>query len=451
MRKNREKILPTAKSNRRVAMSKIKKTVVSAVCAAVMLLAFGCGEPKSPSKEPDVTEQYPLYVSDIESISYSAETYAQKMSSPFWLSNVMYNEIAVPFEYEDGSVYANLMYAPERVVSVMDQQLKVTYEEGKDYTVDKANKRLVIPAGSAIVPLYEKADEGVNPPEGNYELVTAPPGGLAMPDSVSKYVIWNNGGGPFVYTECSYFYGKYLSVTYAYDVSELPKSVFNRHDKTMLAGVRNKLKAGNDISMVVLGDSISAGSSSTSDLKVEPNTPSYSEQVKAELERVYGAKVDYTNVAKGGSMSDYPLGEGAAALAAAKAAKPDLCIIAYGMNDLSGTTPAKFQSNIEETMLAVKSESRDCNFILVNSFPCNDKFVGNVYETLGKYRAKLNELQEKYNDGSVTVIDMLAPGEHFLTRKKFCEISSSNVNHPNDFMHRVYAMNIMTAICDYKN
>ena len=46
---------------------------------------------------------------------------------------------------------------------------------------------------------------------------------------------------------------------------------------------------------------------------------------------------------------------------------------------------------------------------------------------------------------------MLKVGNYFLETKKYCEISSSNVNHPNDFMHRVYAMNVMTAICDYKN
>ncbi|MFQ7077549.1 MAG: hypothetical protein ACLRSW_06220 [Christensenellaceae bacterium] len=62
----------------------------------------------------------------------------------------------------------------------------------------------------------------------------------------------------------------------------------------------------------------------------------------------------------------------------------------------------------------------------------------------------MNAIAEKYDDGTVKVIDMQKAGKYFLETKRYCEISSSNVNHPNDFMHRVYAMNIMTAITDYK-
>ena len=54
------------------------------------------------------------------------------MTQPDWLGNVMYNEIALPISYENGDAYANLLYTPLKVVSVMDQTLSVTYEEGKD-------------------------------------------------------------------------------------------------------------------------------------------------------------------------------------------------------------------------------------------------------------------------------------------------------------------------------
>ena len=50
----------------------------------------------------------------------------------------------------------------------------------------------------------------------------------------------------------------------------------------------------------------------------------------------------------------------------------------------------------------------------------------------------------------LAVVDMLKVGNYFLESKYYSEISSSNNNHPNDFMHRVYAMNIMSVIYDYK-
>ena len=277
-----------------------------------------------------------------------------------------------------------------------------------------------------------------------------------MPDNHTLYTIWDLGVGPMVYTESSLFYGRYLSVTYAYDVRDLPENVFAEYDVTVLTGLRAKLQAKEDISLVVLGDSISAGSSSTGDnLHVEPNTPCYANQLAAEIERVYGVNVTLTNPAQGGTKSEWPLtGEGMGAMNNAKAAVPDLCIIAYGMNDASGTgadevTPPAYRRNIENLIAEIKTVSPDCNFILVNSFPCNpryERFPGRFDE----YLNMLNQIvEDSGNNGTVITVDMQRVGKYFMERKQYCEISSSNINHPNDFMHRVYAMNLMNVISDY--
>ena len=433
-----------------------------AACALVALFAAsafaGCGGRRNSSSvgggegtsestgggSIDISD-FPLYEEDYDSIMYTDEEYKEKMSRPYWYGNIMYNELTLPIQYENGEAYAKLEYTPLKVINVLDQKLKTTYAEGTDYVVDAENKRLVIPQGSSVPLISETADSGVNVPDG-YELSDTP-------DNYTKYTIWDLGSGPFVYTESSLFYGKYLSVTYAYDLSELPAGVFNTYDPDMLTKVRQKLEAGEDISLAVIGDSITEGSSSTGDsLKVDPRTPGYTRQLKEEIERVYGVSVTYTNSAKGGTKSEWPLSAaGTMALQHAKDAKPDLCVIAYGMNDgTGGVLPFEYQMNIESIMAQIKVASPECEFILVNTFPCNP-----LYERepgiFDEYLKKLEGIAEKYDDGSVKVIDMLKVGNYFLETKKYCEISSSNVNHPNDFMHRVYAMNVMTAICDYKN
>ena len=38
-----------------------------------------------------------------------------------------------------------------------------------------------------------------------------------------------------------------------------------------------------------------------------------------------------------------------------------------------------------------------------------------------------------------------------LETKNYYEIAGNNVNHPNDFIHRVYAMNILSAMLDFEN
>ena len=229
--------------------------------------------------------------------------------------------------------------------------------------------------------------------------------------------------------------------------------MFAKYDATTLTAVRNKLKNGEEISLVTIGDSITEGCSSTGDnLHVAPNTPCYAKQVKTELERVYGAKVKLTNIGKGGSESKWPLsGEGSAALGKAKEAAPDLCIIAYGMNDSSSkVSPVAYDDNIRSIIREIKNVSENCEFILVNSFPCNPLYERDATLFDG-YLKKLNKIAAEDEGGHIVVADMQKVGKYYMQTKKYCEISSSNVNHPNDFLHRVYAMNIVSTICDYKN
>lgn len=438
---------------------KILKSLLCIAMAGTMLAVAACsgggsdstssggGESTSQSEKGEIDmKKFPLYDKDYENLAYDEDDYKNAMSAPYWKGNVMYNELSLPILYENGEVYAKLYYTPTKVFAVKDQKLEKTYEEGKDYVVDKENKKLVIPKGSSIPALYEKADEGENPPEG-FAYTTG------MPNNIDLYTIWNLGTGNFVYTESAYFYGKYLSVSYAYDVEDLDTSVFAKYDATTLTAVRNKLKNGEEISLVTIGDSITEGCSSTGDnLHVAPNTPCYAKQIKTELERVYGAKVKLTNIGKGGSESKWPLsGEGSAALGKAKEAAPDLCIIAYGMNDSSSqVSPVAYDDNIRSIIREIKNVSENCEFILVNSFPCNPLYERDATLFDG-YLKKLNKIAAEDEGGHIVVADMQKVGKYYMQTKKYCEISSSNVNHPNDFLHRVYAMNIVSTICDYKN
>lgn len=438
---------------------KILKSLLCVAMAGTMLAVAACsgggsdsthssgGESASQSEKGEIDmKKFPLYDKDYENLAYDEDDYKNAMSAPYWKGNVMYNELSLPILYENGEVYAKLYYTPTKVFAVRDQKLEITYEEGKDYVVDKENKKLVIPKGSSIPALYEKADEGENPPEG-FSYTTG------MPNNIDLYTIWNLGTGNFVYTESAYFYGKYLSVSYAYDVEDLDTSVFAKYDATTLTAVRNKLKNGEEISLVTIGDSITEGCSSTGDnLHVAPNTPCYAKQIKTELERVYGAKVKLTNIGKGGSESKWPLsGEGSAALGKAKEAAPDLCIIAYGMNDSSSqVSPVAYDDNIRSIIREIKNVSENCEFILVNSFPCNPLYERDATLFDG-YLKKLNKIAAEDEGGHIVVADMQKVGKYYMQTKKYCEISSSNVNHPNDFLHRVYAMNIVSTICDYKN
>lgn len=429
-----------------------KKTMAAALALSATVLLAGCGGGVDPNKKPDLSA-FPLYNENYDALEYSADDYAKSISAPYWLGNVIYNEIALPVLYDNGECYAKLLYAPEKVISVRDRTLTVVYEEGKDYTVDKANKRIVIPQESAVPAWRDGIDEGRNMPE-EFNQVDS----WTSMSWENDYVIWDPAGkGQSVYAESPVFYGKYLTITYAYDVSALPENIYHTFDKWKLTGIRNKLKNGQDISLAVLGDSITEGCSSSEMVSsvlghtVLPNSPCYARQVKEEIERVFGVNVNFVNAGVGGSNSSdlFMNSKVIAKYEQAKKIVPDLCVIAYGTNDVGTNDEFEFAENIERAISEMRAVSADCQFILVNAFPCNP-LVERKSGMYDKYLAKMNAIAAKYDDGSVAVVDLHKVGEYMLQTKRYCEISSSNVNHPNDFMHRTYAMSIMSALCDYK-
>ena len=60
------------------------------------------------------------------------------------------------------------------------------------------------------------------------------------------------------------------------------------------------------------------------------------------------------------------------------------------------------------------------------------------------YPGLLAEAEEKWE--GVGVADVTAAHTEILARKKFQDTTSSNTNHPNDFMHRIYAQVLLRTL-----
>lgn len=475
---------------------------------------------------------------------YWEEEYEEEMTTPYWNRDIIYNEIALPFIDSSGFVVANLMYTPLDVVAVKDQTLGITYVEGKDYTVDEHNKRLIIPMRTSDIPVIA-TDADTNPdtvPAGYHEVNNF--NGVF----VGYYVFDSDGDGNYgtgnqvVYTESSLFYSKYLSITYTYNRTEVDRAAMTRYDVTKLTNVRAKLEAGKDINMLVLGDSITTGCSTTGSYLSDgaasayfkedmlPGTPGYADQVANELEKIYGVNVNLTNLAVGGALSDFSLvqwdkyngrnGGYNDFLNALNARTYDLCIIAFGMNDAGSSAmhdvckdsanptnditwpvEAFYSRNIRALIQTIKGEmdisatgdkvdgkwqyyngslrkenigvgrSPNCDFILINSYPRNTEYdswggasgansPANASNNFKKFKVELQNNIDLYAKGSI-VVDMYKVADSLLKtnlgvsntngNKRYCELSSTNFNHPNDWMHRIYAMNVVSALYDYSD
>ena len=403
---------------------------------------------------------------------FNEALYEQNMVRPFWNSNIIYSETVLVTMKADGSIYGELLYPAVDVIAVTNHDRTVFYDEGAHFVVEgnKIVNKTSAGATGGLPYLHYTLTKGLadGVTEQNWVDYSKPAG------------YYNNGGwqngGMYDYGYCKYegaiytegylFRTHYVNVTYVYNPANVDTSFLTKHDANYLGGLRAKLEAGQDITMLSIGDSITAGCSSTGEmLNVPPYQPGYTNLVKQELERVYGVKVNNVSIAVGGTTSDYliPGGGGRDSFVNALANYTfDFAIIAYGMNDQGMTRgKATYQNNIQTTVDELIADSPDCNIVFVNTFPRNPSMDNyslgsypNRFQTYHDYKSALDTISVNLNSSKGAnvsrVVNMYAVGSAYLNAgKPYAAISSSNCNHPNDSFIRVYAMNVVSAICNY--
>ena len=89
------------------------------------------------------------------------------------------------------------------------------------------------------------------------------------------------------------------------------------------------------------------------------------------LEAAYGAKVTLKNFAVGGTDTAW----GLANIGKVIEAKPDLVILAFGMNDSAGRPAKEYQANIQAMIDAVRKARPDTEFILVATMLGNRDWI----------------------------------------------------------------------------
>ena len=403
------------------------------VClAAVALSSAACGNgggKESVSDRFDATK-LPYYEENIDGISYD---YSEKQRIlPFWQGNVIYNEQLMIVD-KGGRAEGHLLYDALRVISVKDATLKTEYKEGVDYVVN--GDTITLPEGSSIPVFRDEWAKGNNVP--------------------SQYPLGNAGTGyqmigGVIYTETSLIWGNYIHVTYAYD----PASVDRTTVKTFgdeLYGLSQKLAKKETIKMTVFGDSISEGCSSSEKWNHDPQCPPYASLLKEGIEILGGVTVELSNPSVGGKDSVWAAEEEQISLISAQA--PDLLVLAFGTNDTYvNVEGGVYRRNLKKVISAAKAVNSECQIILIAPFPSNpetktdeeQEMLVNELKKLSTEDAK----NEKWMD--VCLVDMYHAVRPMLEKKKYYEIGANNINHPNDFIHRFYAMNLLSAIFDFK-
>ena len=383
-----------------------KRLAAIAATAAVLLFGLLLFSPFSPVLSAKAAESM-----------YSLSN----MLAPVWEGEISYNESVLVVEEADGSVAPiELLYPIEAVREVRNARLDTVYRSGTDFEV--VNGKFVVKKGGGI----PRLTYGEFHPEEGTQGFESRNGG---------YVLWKEG---------SWFHDRQIVITYTH--TERYGGYIPEGKGALLSSTLGKLAAGENINMLVYGDSISVGGNSSGhpDIKVPPLMPVYPEMFRAGLEQRFesaGAAVRMINASVGGRDS----AAGVGALRSDVLAKYpeedfDLIVLAYGMNDIKTTVEA-YVKNVQKMMRSLRSQYKNAEFLLVAPMLPNyqaEKYWGNQY----LFYDALLELEAE----GVAAVNVTGMHESLLETKRFADMTGNNVNHANDYMARIYAQTLLRTM-----
>ena len=351
------------------------------------------------------------------------DAFVSEVLQPFWRARRMSEPIFFIQPDDKTRPQATLLFQPEKVLSVISTTRETVFEAGRDYEFDAETAIIRLPEGSRIP---------VTTTEQLYPLMTSDLPKIARQQGdKTRGIFFDNGAG---------YHNLQVEVNYEFAAGQW-KGIVHEFAGDKLPHTMKKLQDKEPVKILLSGDSISEGYNATKFTKAKPGCPAYGELVALAVEKHFGSKVSYTNYAVAG----WSAGRGLQQVIAEKLGeqKPDLVIIAYGMNDVFARDAAGYQKNIKAIIETIRQASPGTEFILVATMLGNVEW-GMPMEQFPLYRDALKELCGP----GVVLADLTSVWEEFLKRKSFYDLTGNGVNHPNDFGHLVYAQAILALLIE---
>lgn len=379
-------------------------------------------KPEVDMDNPDVT-QYDFY----------------KYISPIWEGEISYAEAAFVREDEFGGISPiQLLYPIDDIISVRSADHTIEYTPGEDYYIDDDGNLRIIEGGKIPCLAYEDyCFELTYEEHKQNNLATKLPAANKPGYGYIRAEVNNGSGGMSKWT---------IAVTYTHAAGDC---VVTKPETKSLVFQKliAKLQNGEDVKVVSMGDSITDGWSATgrSGVNIPPYCPPYNSLVTTYMQKTYGSKVTHQNIAVSGSSS----GAAFSKIDELCNANPDLLILAYGMNDGGGVYPDTFVYNINRVIKALKERCPDAAVVVVGTTLPNPEFAwspggASALQHHAKYAPALIEAEKEWTTAAYA--DVTKTNVEMFERKVYQDVAGSNSNHPNDYMHRIYAQVVLQTI-----
>ncbi len=347
--------------------------------------------------------------------------YSPKWLQPFWLDDVMEGE-SVLFIRDSASEAArgSVLFPIQEIVSVRSSSGETTYEQGIDYRFEPGSREIIIPVGSRVV--------------------TTPSSELRRPANSQRHRLTHrDGNGEILFGATLEYHQMQTQVTYKKANNEWPVPMAT-FDRAALPVTLKKLSNREPVSIVLLGDSISTGCNASAWGNGAPFQPAYQDLLVQHLEAHYDTQVRLTNLSVGGTSTPW----GISKIEEVAKHKPDLVILAFGMNDSAGHSAQTYGKNTATMIANTRTLLPKAEFILVASMLGNRDWITLNHDVFPHYRDELAALCAP----GIALADMTSVWNEFLKRKQDADLTGNGVNHPNDFGHRVYAQVLSTLLID---
>ena len=345
---------------------------------------------------------------------------------PLWNTQVIVNETCMAV----GEEAMPLLYSPSRILSVQSYNLDVTYQEGVDYEVTEKGLARV-PTGT--IPHFTLEEYYI--PEPNDEWVKL----KVEPSKAWRYIPTREY---LYFGESDTFTSRQVAVTY--ETEEAWNGFVPEDSSHLLPRAIEKLESGEGLHILFYGDSITHGCNASGVSEREkpmPQMPGYGGLVSDYLREVYGCPVTYTNTAVCGHSSTQGLEELEQRVISYA---PDVVILAFGANDRPPFTLEQHEENMRNMIRRIHEALPDAEILLVSPMSPNPEIVWWFAEPHVQFWEGEKHLTEEFP--FVAQANMTLLHLDILKHKRYFDMTGNNVNHPTDFLQRVYAQVVLTAI-----
>lgn len=423
---------------------------ISAISAAVMcalLFVTACAQKTEP-KGGNLTSMKTVeeIVASAGEGALNGEQTVEKFTTPFYETQIQYDEGFFLLENADGSIGdVRLLFPIAKLLEVRSNDLTKVYRDGEDYVVTEDGK-LRITENSGIKAM-KRTD-------------------FFLPDDVAADFLYNSNAGddagkkPTTDKDALYPY-RYVA-TYIRD--EVYDGFVPENKSAKVKKLTDKIGRGEKLNLLYFGDSIGTGAGASgsfdklADLLSSGMASRASVRTLMRNASVGGINSSDAKLIVEGNLASIRPDFRNSAIAAYNliekyAASTDVAFIAFGANDCAGNVPsATFEANICAVADYFRDKNPDVTIVFVTSMNISPKVKKsaekgganlNIYD-IERYADVLDGLETEY-ENSLNA-DIFRLQRSLLSVKKWEDLIADNLNHPCDYMQRIYVQGIIATM-----